>query len=419
MTGTVRKVATPKKSVNPSDESGASRIAKKESLPTLTTDDEAKELEEFLAEGKTESTSGARIVAGRQNDSSDKPTPTAKWSKLAPSATATERKHAHRKAEATRKAPKKPLLPPGAQTVTKANSDAWRIWDYNPAWTSEQAQAANEQIPEEFQYHPGAPLYRWAAHINVTQWEKDYAENADGWPLIRAMQECAQTRIPMPAWVCKAWLEASRAMVQGLALSWDDVLPKPYGKGLHTETIQERRNLAPLVWRAVTRELGHDVQKMSVGGRPVFQTRKADGSQPITKPEFDRATKGMHFDPEDTEYAENLFQQMVEEDEVPAERPFTKTEVYEMVAQGMGLAPAKIEELYQYENRKRIAMLVSGVLSGIKREMTEKYGHFKAGSEPSTRYPEIRQAQIERIAKLYRTHNAFVTQIWDDAESQI
>jgi hypothetical protein len=81
MTGTVRKVAAPKIAAKTPLKNGALSTAKQDIIPTLTTDDEAKELEEFLAEGETESTRRTRIVSGKQNDSGDPTTPATKTNK--------------------------------------------------------------------------------------------------------------------------------------------------------------------------------------------------------------------------------------------------------------------------------------------------------------------------------------------------
>jgi hypothetical protein len=351
MTGTVRKVAPPKKPVK-SQGKHEPKVATAPALNSL----------------------GFALGAGA-------PTPTVK--------TKTQRINERRKARAAGKAPKKPVLPKGSDSVTSADSDAWTIWDYNPDWSLEQAQAANEQIPAEFQHYPGAPFFRWAAHTDITAQEAEYERQADGWLLISAMQRCASARIPMPPWVAKAWLEASRAMVEGLAASWDDVLPKPYRKGISLKTVIQRRNIAPLAWRAITNEIGSNAPGAAMSKGSVTVLTRVNGKEKITS---------VHR-------------------VIAEEKPLTKA-VYEKVGKNMGLSRAKTEELYQYENRKRIATMVSGVLSGIKREMTERYGPFEAGWEPSTRYPAVKQEQIERVAKLYRTHKAAVTQIWDALEAQ-
>ena len=122
--------------------------------------------------------------------------------------------------------------------------DYSQVWDFNPVWTLEEAQAATEKVCATGAppHHPHLPIFRWFAHHRVEEQRKAF-EAGDKFALMHALRICANHALPMPDWAARAYIRAYDTIVNARAKSWDQVLGAPYSKGTHLAAVRKRRKL--------------------------------------------------------------------------------------------------------------------------------------------------------------------------------
>ena len=132
---------------------------------------------------------------------------------------------------------------------------------FNPDWTLEQADAANQAAldadPARSSADPTLPLSRWIGARVLEQFQEAYA-SGDKFALMNAIRECARCDLLLPEWVATAYLRAIDEILNYRAQSWDEVFGRPIPKGAHIAALRKRRDKKFAVWLAVIRAVKAD-----------------------------------------------------------------------------------------------------------------------------------------------------------------
>ena len=113
--------------------------------------------------------------------------------------------------------------------TTPETIDYSQVWDFDPDWTLDEAQAATEKACAAGApwSHPHLPIFRWFAHHRLEE-QREAFEAGDKFALMHALRICANHALSMPDWAARAYIRAYDTIISARAKSWDEVLGAPY-----------------------------------------------------------------------------------------------------------------------------------------------------------------------------------------------
>lgn len=84
------------------------------------------------------------------------------------------------------------------------------------------------------------PINQYHARLIIRQLEHQYAHGERG-AILTAIMHCARTRILLPDWVAKGFLESYQAVELARLGSWDEAFGRPHPKGTHLGATRRRQ----------------------------------------------------------------------------------------------------------------------------------------------------------------------------------
>jgi hypothetical protein len=121
-------------------------------------------------------------------------------------------------------------------------------------WTLEQAQEEQARAEAEGKTGPRTPFFQWVALNEVERLRLQFEMGSD-FALLQAVAECALHGLVMPPWLSQNYLERYRKVVHADVGTWDEAFGRPYPKGKHLESLQQRRDLRLAVYNEIRARL--------------------------------------------------------------------------------------------------------------------------------------------------------------------